>query len=102
VLKKLLRELLLEGRPPMAMHPDDAAAILRYQERLSRLRKPDPCEGEVSEARSCFLLRRYAGKREIFWANTETQELIPLSFLASYKGFPERYPNLEIGTPRKI
>jgi hypothetical protein len=90
----------LEGRPPMAMYPEEAEGILQYQVRLSHLRTPDPCEGETTEARSCFFLRYYSGKREIFWADTEAQTLIPLSLLVSYKGHREFYPNLEIGTPR--
>jgi hypothetical protein len=90
----------LGGRSPMEMYPEEVEAALRYQVRLSRLRTPDPCEGEIGEVRPCFMLRQYSGKREIFWANTETQELVPLSFSASYKGRPERHPNLEIGSPR--
>ena len=97
-LKKLWD--FLEGRPPMAMYPEEAVDTLRYHERLARMRTPNPCEGEASEARSCFLLRYYAGKREIFWADTGTQTLTPLVFLATYKGRRESYPNIEIGTPR--
>jgi hypothetical protein len=87
-------------RPPMAVYPDEMVVSFEYQRRLAHLRQPDPCEGEVAEARSCFMLRYYSGKREIFYADTETQELTPLSFFASYKGQPEYYPDLEIGTPK--
>jgi hypothetical protein len=98
-VKEVLRELVL-GRPPMAMYPGEIDETLEYQKRLSRLRTPNPFEGETTEARSCFLLRYYSGKREIFWADTETQALIPLSFFASYRGQSEYYPDLEIGTPK--
>jgi hypothetical protein len=98
-VKKLLRELAF-GRPPMEMYPGEIDGTLEYQERLSRLRLPNPCEGEAAAARSCFLLRYYSGKREIFFADTSTQELTPLSFFASYKGQPEYYLDLEIGTPK--
>jgi len=98
--KKLLRELVV-GRPPMEMMPGEIDATLQYQERLMRLREPAPCEGDVvGHARSCFLLRYYSGKRECFFADTDTQELTPLSFFASHRGQPECYPNLEIGSPR--
>jgi hypothetical protein len=97
--KKLLRELVA-GRPPMEMYPGEIDGTLEYQRRLGRLRTPDPFEGEATEARSCFLLRYYSGKRECFFADTDTQELIPLSFFASYRGQPEHHPDLEIGTPK--
>jgi hypothetical protein len=96
-LKKLWGFL---DRDPMEMHPEEAANTLQYHERLSRMRTPNPFDGETTEARSCFMLRYYAGKREIFSADTGTQTLRPLSFLAYYKGRRELYPNLEIGTPR--
>jgi hypothetical protein len=85
---------------PMVMYPDEAVSSLQYAHRLERLYTPNPLEGEATHARSCFLLRYYSGKREIFWADTGTQELIPLSFLAFYGGQREYYPDLEIGTPR--
>lgn len=85
---------------PMAMNRAEAASSLEYRERLGHLMEPDPCEGEAGKARSCFLLRTFAGKREIFWVDTETQEVVPLSFLVSYEGQPGHYPNIEIGTPK--
>jgi hypothetical protein len=98
-VKKLLRELAF-GRPPMEMYPGEIDGTLEYQKRLDRLRTPNPFEGEAAQARSCFLLRYYSGKREIFYADTDTQELTPLSFFASFNGQFEYYPDLEIGTPK--
>lgn len=82
----------------LQMRPNEAKVTLQYLDRLEHLCMPNPSEGEATKARSHFLLRHYSGKREILWANTETRELAPLSFLASYRGHPERYPDLEIGS----
>src|SRR5271167_3260627 len=68
-LKRLLHEFW-GGRPPMQMYPDDVVNTLEYHERLGHLRRPHPCEGSVSEARSCFFLRKYTGQREAYWVNT--------------------------------
>jgi hypothetical protein len=96
--KKILRELLY-GRPPMEMSPGEMDATLQYQARLAHLRTPE-FEGEATHARSCFMLRYYSGKREVFFADTDSQELTPLSFFASFSGHREYYPDLEIGTPK--
>jgi hypothetical protein len=99
-IKKLVREILM-GRQPLDLYPGEIDATLQYHQRLTRMRTPDPYEGEVlNHARKCFFLRYYSGEREIFSANTETQELVRLSFLASYRGQREIYFNLEIGSPR--
>lgn len=86
---------------PMTMLPDEATGSLQYAYRLERLRTPNPLEGEVTKARSCFMLRSYSGKRECFFADTERQQLISLPFYASYRGQREYYPDMEIGTPKR-
>ena len=86
----------------MEMYPEEVQPTLQYQARLVRRREPNPFEGETTEARSCFLLRYYTGKREIFWADTETQTLRPLSLLVYYKGSRELYLDLEIGSRGSI
>ena len=83
---------LMGGGPrSLAMYPEDAAAVLRYQARRERLFPPHPLEGEAGKANVCFLVRTFAGRREIFWVDTETREVSRLVFRAFYRGYPEHY-----------
>lgn len=81
------------------MYPDDVATTVEYHERLSHLRAPDPCEGEAGKSNSCFFLRKFEEKREVFWVNTETEETNLLAFFVVYKGQRELFCDLEIGAP---
>jgi hypothetical protein len=87
-------------RPMMALYPEEAAAILRYQERRDRLLLPHPLEGEAGPARTMFLLEKYEGERKLYSVDTETQEIIPLAFLAYWKGYPEHH-DLDISPKAK-
>ena len=89
----LLKQLwkLLEKRDEMALYPEEAAEIFRYQARRDRLLLPHPCEGEASHARTCFFLKKYEGKREIFWVDTEAGEIRRLAFFAKWQGYPEHF-----------
>jgi len=95
-LKQFLRELL-HGRRLMAMYPDEVVNTLEYNHRLEHLRRPHPCEGTVTPARSCFFLRKFSGERKVFWVNTETQEINELAFFAKYQGQRQLFCDLEIG-----
>jgi len=96
-LIKVLWRSVGGGTRPLTLYPDDVAALIEYQERNDRLRKPHPCEGEAGRACSCFFLRKFDGQPEAFYVDTETQEIISLAFFASYRGQIEFYPNMEIG-----
>jgi hypothetical protein len=85
-------------RPMMALYPDEADEILRYQARRDRLRPPHPLEGETSPARTCFFLKEFGvgaygtnGERELYSIDTEAQTIIRLAFLAYWRGCPEHY-----------
>lgn len=82
---------------PLKMYPEEARQVRLYWERGQRLRTPPMFLGEASEARKMFLLKKFSGKRELFYVDTETKEVTPLAFLAFWKGEPEHY-DLEIGS----
>ena len=82
----------------MALYPDEADQILRYQARRDRLLPPHPLEGEASPARTCFFLKEFGtgaygtnGEREIYSVDTEAGTIIRLAFFAYWKGYPEHY-----------
>jgi hypothetical protein len=100
---KSLRAYLGFDRDPLKWRmAGEGATTLQYLGRLDHLRDPDPCEGEVlSGPNVCFLVRTYAGRREMLWVDTATAEVSPLAFFASYAGRREHYPDVVIGSPRQ-
>jgi hypothetical protein len=103
-MKKLLKaawKLLWEKENPLKMYPDEARQVRAYYERTTRthgwgaFQKPNPLEGEASEARSCFFLCKYTGTRELYDVDTEEGTIRRLAFLAYWQGKPQHY-DLEI------
>ena len=90
----------------MAMYPEEAAEVLRYQARRDRLRMPHPLEGEAEPARTCFFLKEFGmgvygtnGERQFYSVDTETRQIIRLAFFAKWEG-EDLHFDLEIGTPK--
>jgi hypothetical protein len=107
-MKSLLKaawKLLWANENPLKLYPEEARGIRLYYERTTRthgwgaFQQPHPLEGETSEARSCFFLRKFTGTRELYAVDTEAQTIIPLAFLAFWQGEPQHY-DLEIGIPK--
>lgn len=95
MLWSALREFCGPYPHPMKLYPEDAKQCLAYQSRITRC-MPSPVEGEAGEARVCFFVRSYSGRRECFWVDTEAGEVRPIAFLATYAERPE-HVDLEIG-----
>ena len=94
----LLRKLwdaLWTSPNPLKMHPDEAKSVRQYYERTQRQRPPDPNEGEVSKARTCFFLKKFTGEREQYYVDTEAGEIHKLAFTANYEDHSEHF-DLEI------
>jgi len=85
------------GPRSLTLMQDDMVTFLEYQERIDRLNLPHPCEGEAGHANVCFWVRKFVGEREVFSVDTETQEVIKLSFFAKFEGARELYCDMEIG-----
>lgn len=80
--------------PPISA--EDYHTIMEYHDRINRW-TISPTEGEAGKAHTCFFLRKYDVEKEVFWVNTETNEVTRLAFFAKYRGYPERY-SMEIGS----
>jgi len=93
---KKFREFVKWDTPTPAMYPDELNVVLEYHDRVSRC-SVSPTEGEAGKANVCFLVKTYAGQRELYHVDTETKEINRLAFFAAYKGKPEIHPNMEIG-----
>ena len=85
------------GYPPLVLYQEDLNALIEYQDRIDRLKLPHPCEGEAGKHNVCFWVHKFTGEREVFSVNTETQEVIKLSFFAKFEGTPELHCDMEIG-----